>query len=117
MRISRTSPRHRLRDQSRSADVSKDPGPGVSSCERWSTPCDVVELGFLWCSWLQAPLPRPVTEQLRARGYDVQFVMLKGADHFAPVFHRKVNDELVISAEEPAGEEVLQLITDLLADH
>jgi dienelactone hydrolase len=58
-----------------------------------------------------------VTEELRARGYDVHFVMLEDADHYAPVFHRKVNDELVISSEEPAGEEVVRLITDLLADH
>ena len=59
-----------------------------------------------------------VTEELRTHGYDVQFVMLDDADHFAPVLHRSVGDEgeqLVVSPDEPAGEQVLQLITDLLA--
>jgi dienelactone hydrolase len=55
-----------------------------------------------------------VTEELRARHYDVRLVMLEGADHFAPVFHREVNGRLVEAPDEPAGEEVLRLISEAL---
>jgi dienelactone hydrolase len=54
------------------------------------------------------------TEELAARGYDVDFVMLEGADHFAPVLHHSVNEEMVVAPDEPAGNEVLQLITAAL---
>lgn len=57
-----------------------------------------------------------VTEELRARGYDVRLVVLEGADHFAPVFHREESGRLVDAPDEPAGQEVLRLITDALAD-
>ncbi|GAA3178747.1 hypothetical protein GCM10010531_35880 [Blastococcus jejuensis] len=57
-----------------------------------------------------------VTEELRARDYDVRLVMLEGADHFAPVFHREENGRLVDAPDEPAGQEVLRLITDALRD-
>jgi hypothetical protein len=40
--------------------------------------------------------------------------MLEGADHFAPVLHHSVNEEMVVAPDEPAGNEVLQLITAAL---
>jgi dienelactone hydrolase len=57
-----------------------------------------------------------VTQELRARHYDVRLVTLEGADHFAPVFHREENGHLVESPDEPAGQEVLRLITDALGE-
>jgi dienelactone hydrolase len=57
-----------------------------------------------------------VTEELTARGFDARLVMLEGADHFAPVFHRYVDDEMVVSPDEPAGEQVVQLVTDAVGD-
>ena len=57
---------------------------------------------------------RRVTEELRSRHYDVRLVTLAGADHFALVFHREENGLLVESPDEPAGLEVLRLITEVL---
>jgi dienelactone hydrolase len=57
-----------------------------------------------------------VTEELRARHYDVRLVTLEGADHFAPVFHRAEDGRLVDSPDEPAGRAVLRLITDVLGE-
>jgi dienelactone hydrolase len=57
-----------------------------------------------------------VAAELTARGYDVGLVMLEGADHFAPVFHRFVHDDMVVDPDQPAGEDVLQLVTDALDD-
>jgi len=56
-----------------------------------------------------------LTEELKSRHYDVRLVTLKGADHFAPIFHRFENGQLVESPGEPAGKEVLRLITEALA--
>ena len=55
-----------------------------------------------------------VTDELRTRHYDVRLVTLEGADHFAPIFHRYENGRLVEAPEEPAGREVLRLITGAL---
>jgi hypothetical protein len=63
---------------------------------------------------LPCPQSEQATEELAARGYDVDFVMLEGADHFAPVLHHSVNEEMVVAPDEPAGNEVLQLITAAL---
>jgi dienelactone hydrolase len=59
---------------------------------------------------------RRVTEELRSRDYDVRLVTLDGADHFAPVFHAYENGDMVEAPDSPAGAEVLQLITDALAE-
>ena len=57
-----------------------------------------------------------VTEELRSRHYDVRLVMLDRADHFAPIFHAYENGNMVEAADTPAGEKVLQLITDAVTE-
>jgi dienelactone hydrolase len=46
-----------------------------------------------------------VVEELEARGYDVRLVVVAGADH-----------RMVIEPGQPAGQEVLELLTDALDD-
>ena len=57
-----------------------------------------------------------VTEELRSRHYDVRLVMLDGTDHFAPIFRADENGDMAEAPDAPAGAEVLQLITDALAE-
>ncbi len=52
---------------------------------------------------------------LRSAGFDVDLVMLEGADHFAPIFHELVDDDLVVVADDPAGAQTVQLIVDAIA--
>lgn len=53
--------------------------------------------------------------ELRSAGFDVDLVTLEGADHFAPIFHELVDDNLVVVADDPAGAETVQLIVDAIA--
>ena len=53
-----------------------------------------------------------VAKELRTRHYDVRLVTIEGADHFAPVFHRYEDGQMVESPDEPAGQEVQRLVTD-----
>ena len=56
-------------------------------------------------------------DELRSAGYDVDLVMLEGADHFAPIFHEYVgNDEMIPVDESPAGERTVEVILDAIAD-
>ena len=48
-------------------------------------------------------------------GYDVELVMLEGANHYAPVFHDLVDGELVAVDDAPAGERVVELLMDAIA--
>jgi dienelactone hydrolase len=53
--------------------------------------------------------------EMRPAGYDVDLVMLEGANHYAPVFHDVVDGEFVVVSDEPAGEQTLQVILDAVA--
>ena len=53
--------------------------------------------------------------ELRARGYDVTYELLEGADHFAPVFHRDADGAMVVDPDSSAGREVVDLVTDAMA--
>jgi dienelactone hydrolase len=54
--------------------------------------------------------------ELRSAGYDVELVMLDGADHFAPIFHEYVgDDEMVAVDDSPAGERTVEAILDAIA--
>lgn len=53
--------------------------------------------------------------ELRSAGYDVDLVMLEGASHFAPIFEDLVGGELVVRADDPAGERTLDVILDAIA--
>jgi dienelactone hydrolase len=53
--------------------------------------------------------------ELRMKGYDVDVVMLAGADHFAPVFHSFVDGEMVPEPDDPAGAQVVELVVDAVA--
>jgi len=54
--------------------------------------------------------------ELRSAGYDVELVMLEGADHFAPIFHEHVGDDEMIAVDDsPAGELTLEVIVDAIA--
>jgi dienelactone hydrolase len=48
-------------------------------------------------------------------GYNVRLVMLEGANHFAPVFHELAGDEFVVSPDEPAGEQVVEVVMEAIA--
>jgi hypothetical protein len=43
-------------------------------------------------------------------------VLLEGAGHFAPVFHRDRNGNMVLSPDEPAGDRIVQLVVDAIGD-
>jgi dienelactone hydrolase len=55
------------------------------------------------------------TAELRTAGYDVDLVMLPGANHFAPVFHDLVGGEFVVAADDPVGERTVDVILDAIA--
>jgi dienelactone hydrolase len=56
------------------------------------------------------------TTELRSFGYDVRYVRLAGADHFAPVFHDDLDGEMVPARDEPAGDRTLELVVDAIAN-
>jgi dienelactone hydrolase len=58
---------------------------------------------------------RDATAELRSAGYDVDLVMLEGANHFAPVFHDLVGGEFLVVADDPVGERTVDLILDAIA--
>jgi dienelactone hydrolase len=51
---------------------------------------------------------------LRAAGYDVDLEILEGADHPAPIFHEFVDGEFVLTPDDPAGTETVDLIVDVI---
>ncbi len=53
--------------------------------------------------------------ELRSAGYDVGLVTLEGASHYAPVFHDLQDGRWVVVADDPAGEQTVQVILDALA--
>jgi dienelactone hydrolase len=55
-------------------------------------------------------------DELRTRGYHVRYVLLEGAGHFAPVFHRDRNGNMVLAPDEPAGDRIVQLVVDAIGD-
>jgi dienelactone hydrolase len=52
---------------------------------------------------------------LRELGYDVDLVILEGANHYAPVFHDVVDGEWVVDADDPVGERTVEVILDAIA--
>ena len=52
--------------------------------------------------------------ELRTRGYTVQYELLQGADHFAPVFLAGGVSGTVPSPDSPAGDHTVRLITDAI---
>lgn len=52
---------------------------------------------------------------LRELGYDVDLVILEGANHYAPVFHDLVDGEWVVDGDDPAGERTVEVILDAIA--
>jgi hypothetical protein len=55
--------------------------------------------------------------ELRSGGYDVRYVLLEGADHFAPVFSRDRNGDMVLAPDEPAGDRIVELVVDAADAH
>ena len=53
--------------------------------------------------------------ELRTRGYTVQYELLQGADHFAPVFLAGGDSGTVPSPDSPAGDRTVRLITTAIA--
>jgi dienelactone hydrolase len=53
--------------------------------------------------------------QLRSAGYDVDLVMLEGANHYAPVFHDVVDGDWVVVADDPPGERTVDVILEAMA--
>jgi dienelactone hydrolase len=52
--------------------------------------------------------------ELRAAGYDVDLMIIEGADHPAPIFHEFVDGEFVLTPDDPAGTETVDLIVDVI---
>jgi len=52
--------------------------------------------------------------ELRPAGYDVDLVILEGADHPAPVFHEFVDGEFILTPDDPAGAETVDLIVEAI---
>lgn len=53
--------------------------------------------------------------ELRSAGYDLDLILLEGADHLAPVFHDVVDGEWVVDPNDPAGERTVGLILNAIA--
>jgi len=53
--------------------------------------------------------------EMRSAGYEVDLLMLDGADHFAPVFHDFQDGESVVISNDPAGERTVEVILDAIA--
>ncbi len=53
--------------------------------------------------------------EMRSAGYEVNLSMLDGADHFAPVFHDLQDGQFVVVANDPAGEQTVEVILDAIA--
>jgi len=53
--------------------------------------------------------------EIRSAGYEVNLLMLDGADHFAPVFHDLQDGQFVVVANDPAGEWTVEVILDAIA--
>jgi dienelactone hydrolase len=53
--------------------------------------------------------------ELRSAGYNVEVVLLEGANHYAPVFHDVVDGEFVVVPADPAGEQTLDVVLDAIA--
>ena len=46
----------------------------------------------------------------------VRYVLLEGVDHFAPVFHRDRDGDMVLAPDDPAGERIVELVVDAIGD-
>ena len=53
--------------------------------------------------------------EMRSGGYEVNLLMLDGADHFAPVFHDLQDGQFVAVANDPAGDRTVEVILDAIA--
>ena len=53
--------------------------------------------------------------EMRSAGYEVDLLMLDGADHFAPVFHDLQDGKSVVISNDPAGERTVEVILDAIA--
>ena len=60
---------------------------------------------------------KDATAELRAAGYDVDLVILDGADHPAPIFHEFVDGEFILTPNDPAGAQTVDLIVDAINSH
>jgi hypothetical protein len=47
--------------------------------------------------------------ELRSAGYDVDLLILDGANHYAPVFHDLRDGQFVVVADDPAGERTVEV--------
>jgi hypothetical protein len=52
---------------------------------------------------------------MRSAGYDVNLLMLDGADHFAPIFHDLRDGQFVVVANDPAGDRTIEVILHAIA--
>jgi dienelactone hydrolase len=74
---------------------------------------------FLLAGEMDTNCPAWETEEaaaeMRSAGYEVDLLMLDGADHFAPVFHDLQDGESVVISNDPAGERTVEMILDAIA--
>lgn len=55
------------------------------------------------------------SHDLRSDGYEVDLVLLEGANHFSPIFHDLVDDELVLDVGHPAGDRIVDIVVTAVA--
>ena len=78
-------------------------GPGFDP-EQWgNTDARIVVVDADGDTVCPAAQSERVTDELRARHYDVRHVTLEGADHFAPVFHREADGRWSTPPTSPPG--------------
>jgi dienelactone hydrolase len=54
-------------------------------------------------------------DELRSAGYDVDLLILDGANHYAPVFHDLQDGQFVVVADDPVGERTVEVVLDAIA--
>jgi dienelactone hydrolase len=56
-----------------------------------------------------------LADALDAEGYDVEVTQLASADHPAPIFHTEQDGRWEVDPDNPAGEEVVEIVVDAIA--
>lgn len=85
------------------------------SPEEWTNPRPTITLVAGSDDRVCAPWQsEKAATQLRSHGYRARVVTIDGATHAAPVFHTIVADRMVLRAQDPAGEQTLEVIIDAI---
>ena len=130
-------------DRAMAGDVTYPNGEPIKCFEEMPRPDAVVgisgchyefegrETGLDMSGWIPGPEPivliggqedtncdawqsEKAAEEMRAAGYEVELEVLRGADHFAPVFHSVVDGTMSVAPDAAAGERAVELVVDAI---